>query len=69
MNLQKRQARAKRRRKSMALEKKGVPHICSKWSIHGTTWQGKEDGLTPGEVMSIRKRLGTKRHAEMSDWI
>jgi len=52
MQLAKRQARAKRRRKSMALVKKGVPHACSKWSIHGT-WKG--GGLTPGEVQSVRK--------------
>ena len=61
MNLAKRQARAKRRRKSMALVKKGVPHACSKWSIHGKAWMGKNDGLQPREVASIRKRLGTKR--------
>jgi hypothetical protein len=52
MNLQNRQARAKASRKSMALVKKGVPHICSKWSINGR-WNGQ--GLTPGEVMSVRK--------------
>lgn len=52
MNLQNRQARAKRRRKSMALVKKGVPHTVSKWSVH-SKWDGQ--GLTPGEVQSIRK--------------
>lgn len=52
MDTAKRAARAKRRRKSMALVKRGVPHTCSKWSINGT-WKG--GGLTPGEVQSIRK--------------
>lgn len=52
MNAVNRQARAKRRRKSMALVKKGVPHLCSKWSLHGK-WNGQ--GLTPGEVQGIRK--------------
>lgn len=63
MNLRKRQARAKRRAKSMRLVKRGVPHTCSKWSIHGTDWIGKSDGMQPREVQSIKKRLGTKRHA------
>lgn len=53
MNLEKRQARSKRRRKSMALVKRGVPHTCSKWSINGK-WDGQ--GLTPGEVQSVRKK-------------
>lgn len=56
MNPAKRQARAKRRRKSMALVKKGVPHMCSKWSLHGKEWLGKSDGLTPGEVQSAQKK-------------
>jgi len=47
----------------MALVKRGVPHTCSKWSLHGKDWQGKSDGLTPGEVQSLKKKLGTKRHA------
>lgn len=53
MNQQKRADRARRRCKSMALVKKGVPHTCSKWSLHGK-WDGQ--GLTPGEVMSVRKK-------------
>jgi hypothetical protein len=47
----------------MRLVKRGVPHTCSKWSIHGTDWIGKSDGMQPREVQSIKKRLGTKRHA------
>lgn len=38
----------------MALVKNSVPHICSKWTLHGK-WKG--DGLTPGEVMSVRKTV------------
>lgn len=56
MNLAKRLDRARRRRKSMVLVKKGVPHACSKWSLHGKDWLGKSDGLTPGEVQSVRKK-------------
>jgi hypothetical protein len=52
MNLKKRQARAKRRRKSMALVKKGVPHTCSKFSLHGQ-WDGQ--GFTVSEWQSARK--------------
>lgn len=63
MNLKKRQARAKRRRRSMALVKRGVPHRCSKWSVHGGDYLGKGDGLTPGEVQSARKMA---RHADMN---
>lgn len=36
----------------MALVKKGVPHTCSKWSIH-SVW--KSYGFTPGQVMSIKR--------------
>ena len=52
MSPAKRRARAKRRRKSMALVKRGVPHTCSKWSLHGK-WNG--GGFTPGEWLSARK--------------
>jgi hypothetical protein len=45
----------------MRLAKKGVPHRCSKWSIHGGWYEGRQHGLTPSEVQSIRKRMGTKR--------
>jgi hypothetical protein len=66
MNQTKRQARAKARRKSMALVKRGVPHICSKWSLHGRDWLGKSDGLTPGQVMGIRDRAANeKRQREL----
>jgi hypothetical protein len=36
----------------MALVKRGVPHTCSKWSLHGK-WNG--GGFTPGEWLSARK--------------
>lgn len=52
MNREKRAARAKARRKSMAIVKRGVKHTCSQWSLHGIR---REDGLTPGEVQSVRK--------------
>lgn len=52
MNLQKRQARAKARAKTMRLRRTGVPCTASKWGWMGT-WRG--GGLTPGEVQSIRK--------------
>jgi hypothetical protein len=51
MNLQKRQARAKARAKTMRLRRTGVPCTASKWGWMGT-WGG---GLTPGDVQSIRK--------------
>lgn len=52
MNRDKRAARAKARRKSMAIVKRGVKHTCSQWSLHGIR---RADGLTPGEVQSVRK--------------
>ena len=54
MNPEKRRARAKRRAKSMRLIKKGVPHTPSKWGVNVGQWDGQ--GLTPGEVQSVRKK-------------
>lgn len=53
MQIQKRQARAKRRAKTMRLRRTGVPCTASKWGWQGT-WNGH--GLTPGEVQSARKQ-------------
>ena len=53
MNLRNRQARAKARRKSMALVKKGVPHTPSKW--HALSAWKHSQHLTPGQWQSNRR--------------
>lgn len=54
MKLAKRQARARRRAKSMRLVKKGVPHTCSKFSLHGV-WKAPY-GLTVRDWQSAKKK-------------
>lgn len=53
MRLAKRQARAKARAKSMRIRRHGVEHQASKWG-YMSDWKG--GGLTPGEIMSVRKK-------------
>lgn len=54
MQIQKRQARAKRRAKTMRLRRQGVPCTASKWGCDPLRERRKGD-LTPGEVQSVRK--------------
>lgn len=54
MQLQKRQARAKRRIKTMSLRRMGVPCTASKWGWDPLRETRRGD-LTPGEVQSVRK--------------
>lgn len=56
MNIQKRQARAKARALTMRLRRQGVPCFESKWGYSPTNRHQRHDGLTPGEVMSARKK-------------
>jgi hypothetical protein len=54
MNAIKRKRRAARRAKTMRLiRNRGIPATPSKYGYQ-SPWRG--DGLTPGEVMSVRKK-------------
>jgi hypothetical protein len=54
MNLEKRQARARRRAKTLRIVRQfNIPFYRSKWTLW-TDWKG--GGLTPGEVQSVRKQ-------------
>lgn len=56
MDPQKRRARARRRAKTMRLRRMGVPCTGSKWGFDPLEIHRRNDGLTPGDVMSARKQ-------------